>query len=108
MRTEFNVLCKYLRGGESCDDYIRELYEAKYGQVNLNYYNSLWIIIYLKDMMSVVGLYKNLNAKLLFLLALLEVSPAHKDIFPEKQSKLLLVIISPFLMIAFLISLFVK
>ena len=108
MKTEFNVLCEYLGGGESCDDYTRELYEAKYGQVHLDYYDSLWIIVYLKDIMSVMGLYKNLNAKLLFLLALLEVSPAHKDIFPEKQSKVLLLIISPFLVIAFLISLFVK
>lgn len=108
MKPEFDVLCKYLRGADGCDDYLRERYETRFGRHNLNYINSLLIVVYLKDISSIIGINNDLNVKLLFLVALLEASPAHKTIFPEKQPTLLRLVISPLLMLAFFISLFLK
>ena len=68
----------------------------------------MWIAIYFKDILSIIGLNKTLNIKLLFLVALLEISPEHKKIFPDKQSKVLIIIAAPFLVLAFIASLFFK
>ena len=108
MKTEFNVLSKYLGGVECSDNYLREVYEAKFGRCDLNYISSMWVVVYFKDILSVIGFNKTLNVKLLFLVALLEASPAHKNLFPEKQSILLTILMAPILVLAFLVSLFFK
>jgi hypothetical protein len=108
MKTEFNVLSKYLAGVECSNNYLREVYEAKFGRRDLSFISSMWVVVYFKDNLSIVGFSKDLNVKLLFLVSLLEVSPAHKNLFPEKQSILLTILMAPFLVLAFLVSLFFK
>jgi hypothetical protein len=108
MKTEFNVLSKYLGGVECSNNYLREVYEAKFGRHDLNFISGMWVVVYFKDNLSIVGFSKDLNVKLLFLVALLEVSPAHINLFPEKQSILLTILMAPFLVLAFLVSLFFK
>jgi hypothetical protein len=108
MKTEFDVLYRYLTGFEYSNNHLREVYEVKFGKSKLNYISSMWIAIYFKDILSIIGLNKTLNIKLLFLVALLEISPEHKKIFPDKQSKVLIIIAAPFLVLAFIASLFFK
>lgn len=108
MTTEFKILSKYLSGVECCDSYIEEVFEAKFGKHKLNFIDRAWIVIYFRDVLSILGLYKDLNNKLLFLVALLEVSPDHKIIFTDKSSIVLKILLAPFLILAFVISLFLK
>jgi|TARA_B110000858_G_C17582506_1_gene371857 hypothetical protein len=108
MMAEFKILSKYLSGVECSDSYLEEIFEAKFGKQKLNFINRMWIVIYFRDLLSIVGLYKDLNTKLLFIVALLEVSPDHKKIFTEKPSILLKILLAPFLLLAFLASLFLK
>ena len=86
MMAEFKILSKYLSGVESSDSYLEQIFEAKFGKKKLNFISQIWIVIYFKDLLSMLGLYKDLNNKLLFLVALLEVSPDHKKIFTEDPS----------------------
>lgn len=108
MRTEFNILSKYLCGAEFCDDYLEKIFEAKFGTHKLNFFNRAWIVIYFKDMLSITGLFKHLNTKLLFIVALLEASPGHKIIFTEKPSIILKILLAPFLILAYVASLLMK
>lgn len=108
MRTEFKILSKYLCGVECCDNCVEKIFEAKFGKHKLNFINRAWIVIYFKDMLSITGLYKDLNTKLLFIVALLEASPEHKIIFTEKPSIIFKIILAPFLILAYVASLFMK
>jgi len=107
MSSEFEALSYYLTRSKSIDKNIKSAYELKFGQRKLGFTNSKFIIIYAKDTLNIFGFNKDLKNKLLFLIALFEVSPLHAKVFPEKQSKLMLLFILPFLFLAFLISLFI-
>lgn len=107
MSSEFETLSYYLTGNKNIDKNIKNAYELKFGEKELSFINGIFFIIYIKDTLNIFGFNKDLKNKLLFLVALLEVSPSHVKVFPEKQSKLMLILLLPFMLLAFFISLFI-